>query len=443
MTASDPIAAMLGRYVDADEIAGAATLVWKDGKVVQTCATGWRDRESLELLERDAIFRIASMTKPVTSVAALMLVDEGRIALADPISRWAPEFADMRVLRSPTGPLDETDPAAREITFDDLLTHRSGLTYGSFHAGPIQPAYEAALGGDIDSHVAPDDWITALAALPLIDQPGAGFHYGNSTDLLGFLIARIEGEPLGAVLQRRIFGPLGMTDTGFTVPADKAHRKAQLYGFDAAGGMIPRPTGASGAGAVLPERPADMTYVSGSGGLWSTLDDYLAFARLFLGDGAVDGVRLLQPETLAGHDDQPADGRSARPRRDAGHADLHRPRLRLRPGRRHGPGHRRRDPLQGRRRHSRLAGRLRRLVAGRSDVGNGDDLPGPQRHGAGADGHGHRPRRLRRHHRVPRPGQRALGHSALSSRKPRSGYPGPRLSPGRVWVPDRPFGRPG
>ncbi len=298
MTASDPIAAMLGRYVDADEIAGAATLVWKGGKVVQTCATGWRDRESLDLLGRDAIFRIASMTKPVTSVAALMLVDEGRIALTDPVSRWAPEFADMRVLRSPTGPLDEADPAVREITFDDLLTHRSGLTYGSFHAGPIQPAYDAALGGDIDSHVAPDDWISALAGLPLIDQPGGGFHYGNSTDLLGFLIARIEGEPLGAVLQRRIFGPLGMTDTGFTVPADKAHRKAQLYGFDAAGEMIPRPTGASGAGAVLPERPTDMTYVSGSGGLWSTLDDYLAFARLFLGDGAVDGVRLLRPETL-------------------------------------------------------------------------------------------------------------------------------------------------
>jgi CubicO group peptidase (beta-lactamase class C family) len=298
MTASDPIAAMLGRYVDADEIAGAATLVWTDGTVVQTCATGWRDRESLDLLERDAIFRIASMTKPVTSVAALMLVDEGKIALTDPITRWAPQFADMRVLRSPTGPLDETDPAVREITFDDLLTHRAGLTYGSFHDGPIRDAYSAALGGDIDSHVTPDDWIAALAALPLIDQPGGGFHYGNSTDLLGFLVARIEGEPLGAVLQRRIFGPLGMTDTGFTVPADKACRKAQMYGFDAAGGLIARPTGASGAGALLPERPVGMTYVSGSGGLWSTLDDYLAFARLFLGDGAVDGVRLLRPDTL-------------------------------------------------------------------------------------------------------------------------------------------------
>lgn len=298
MTTADPIAAMLGRYVDADEIAGAATIVWKDGRVVQACAAGWRDRESLELLERDAIFRIASMTKPVTSVAALMLVDEGRIALTDPISRWAPEFAEMRVLRSPTGPLDETDPARREITFDDLLTHRAGLTYSSFHAGPIQHAYDAALGGQIDSHVAPDDWIAALAGLPLIDQPGAGFHYGNSTDLLGFLVARIEGERLGAVLRRRIFDPLGMKDTGFTVPPDRAHRKAQMYGFDAAGALTPRPTGAGGAGALLPERPADMAYEAGSGGLWSTLDDYLAFARLFLGDGTVDGARLLRPGTL-------------------------------------------------------------------------------------------------------------------------------------------------
>ncbi|MBI5941768.1 MAG: beta-lactamase family protein [Caulobacterales bacterium] len=298
MTTPDPIAATLGRYVDADEIAGAATLVWKDGRVVQTCATGWRDRESLDLLERDAIFRIASMTKPVTSVAALMLVDEGKIALTDPISRWAPEFAQMRVLRSPTGPLDQTDPAVREITFDDLLTHRSGLTYSSFHDGPIQNAYDAVLGNQIDSHVAPDDWIAALAGLPLIDQPGGGFHYGNSTDLLGFLVARIEGEPLGAVLQRRIFDPLGMKDTGFFVPAGKADRKAQMYGFNADGVLTPRPTGAGGAGRVLPDRTTATPYEAGSGGLWSTLDDYLAFARLFVEDGAVDGVRLLRPETL-------------------------------------------------------------------------------------------------------------------------------------------------
>ena len=114
----------------------------------------------------------------------------------------------MRVLRSPTGPLDQTDPAERPITFEDLLTHRSGLTYASFDAGPIARAYDQALGGEIDSPVAPDDWIAALAALPLIDQPGAAFHYGQSIDLLGLLIARMEGASLGEVLNRRIFGPL-------------------------------------------------------------------------------------------------------------------------------------------------------------------------------------------------------------------------------------------
>lgn len=299
MSAKEPIAAALEAYVDADQLAGAATLVWRDGKVVQTAAVGWRDMEATELLERDAIFRIASMTKPITSTAAMMLFEEGAFALDDPISRWAPEFAAMRVLRAPDGPLDETDPAEREITFEDLLTHRSGVTYGDFHAGPIAGAYFAALGSDIDSHLAPDDWIAALAALPLVDQPGAGFHYGHSTHLLGLLIARIEGAPLDEVLQRRIFTPLGMKDTGFTVPAEKRERRAQMYGFDAAGRLFPRPRGTKDAGALLVERPDGMANVSGGGGLWSTLDDYLAFARLFVGEGAVDGVRLVAPETLA------------------------------------------------------------------------------------------------------------------------------------------------
>src|SRR5262249_33645271 len=155
------------------------------------------------------IFRIASMTKPITSVAALMLVDEGKITLDDPISKYAPEFSKMRVLRSPDGPLDETDESARAITVEDLLTHRSGFTYADFHRGPIARAYREALGGEIDSDVAPDDWIRRLATLPLIAQPGSAMHYGASTDLLGFLIARIEGSSLGALLERRIFGPLG------------------------------------------------------------------------------------------------------------------------------------------------------------------------------------------------------------------------------------------
>jgi CubicO group peptidase (beta-lactamase class C family) len=152
------------------------------------------------------------------------------------------------------------------------------------------------LGGEVDSHVAPDDWIARLAALPLIDQPGAGFHYGHSTDLLGLLIARIEDAPLGDVLKRRIFDPLGMKDTGFTVPWEKRDRRAGMYGFDEAGRLIKRLT-ATGH-STLPERPEDMKYESGGGGLWSTLDDYLAFARIFVGAGAVDGMRLLRRETL-------------------------------------------------------------------------------------------------------------------------------------------------
>jgi len=285
----------LQQIVDSGQLAGAATLVWKNGAAQTTCY-GWRDIERKLPVERDSIFRIASMSKPITSVAALMLVDEDRVALNDPIARYAPEFSHMRVLRSPDGPLEETDPAERLITFEDLLTHRAGLTYGAFHRGPIARAYREALGGDIDSHVAPDDWITRLSQLPLIHQPGTMMSYGSATDLLGFLIARIEGEPLRAVLKRRIFDPLGMKDTSFLVPPDKRDRRAAAYGFDDEERLIKRTTR---SGVFVEERPVEMTYESGGQGLWSTVDDYLRFARLFLGDGSVDGVRLLRPEMLA------------------------------------------------------------------------------------------------------------------------------------------------
>lgn len=299
MNRGSEIEAALQKVVDSRELPGVATLVWRARSgygEAQTACVGWRDVEANLPVERDTIFRIASMTKPITSVAALMLVEEGRIALTDSIARYAPEFSNVRVLRSPNGPLDETDPAERPITFDDLLTHRAGLTYGAFHRGPISPAYHDALGGDIDSDVAPDEWIARLAQLPLIGQPGSAMYYGCSTDLLGFLIARIEGAPLGEVLKRRIFDPLGMKDTSFLVPREKRHRRAAAYGFDEEGRLIKRVTR---SGVFVSERPEDMAYESGGAGLWSTLDDYLCFARLFLGDGRVDGVRLLHPETLA------------------------------------------------------------------------------------------------------------------------------------------------
>jgi len=225
-----------------------------------------------------------------------MLFDEGRFALNDPITHWAPEFSQMRVLRSSIGTLDQTDPAERLITFEDLLTHRSGLTYGDWHSGPIAKAFKDALGGGIDSEVLPDDWIARLAALPLIDQPGAAFHYGHSTDLLGLLIARMENTPLGDILKRRILHPLGMNDTDFTVPVEKQDRRAAAYGFDDVGQLSKRLAGPGDS--FLPERPEGMAYVSGGQGLWSTVDDYLTFAQMFLNAGTVNDVRLLQPATL-------------------------------------------------------------------------------------------------------------------------------------------------
>jgi CubicO group peptidase (beta-lactamase class C family) len=297
MTGDDPIAKALEALVNSGDLAGAATLVWREGRVIQTACVGCRDLETKLPIERDTIFRIASMSKPITCAAALALMDEGRFALDDPISRWAPEFSEMRVLRSPNGPLDESDPARRPITFEDLLTQRSGLTYGEFWSGPLAKVHAESLGAAIDSTLSPDDWIAALAALPLVDQPGAAFHYGHSIDLLGLLIARIDDAPLGEVLKRRVFDPLGMSDTGFSVPREKRDRRAAICGFDEVGRLTTKLGGPGGS--FLPERPEDLTYESGGQGLWSTLDDYLAFARTFVGAREAESVRVLKPETLA------------------------------------------------------------------------------------------------------------------------------------------------
>jgi CubicO group peptidase (beta-lactamase class C family) len=296
MESESSIAEAILPWIAGGELAGAAGLMWRNGAIAQTMALGRRDIGSGLPIERDTMFRIASMTKPVTTVAALRLLDEGRFDLDEPLTRWAPEFARMRVLRSPDGSFDQVDEARRPITFRDLLTHRSGLTYGEFHRGPIGRAYSESLGPTIDNSLTPDAWIARLATLPLIDQPGAAFHYGHSSDLLGFLLARIEGAPLSTVLERRVFAPLGMRDTGFAIPPQKAGRCAGLCGFDAEGRLTALTT--VPGGHALEQRPDGMTFESGGQGLWSTLDDYLAFARMLIGDAA-DGAALLRPETRA------------------------------------------------------------------------------------------------------------------------------------------------
>jgi CubicO group peptidase (beta-lactamase class C family) len=294
---TDPVQVAIQAHVEAGHLAGASTLVWRDGQIVQRAVVGRRDLEDALPIERDTIFRIASLTKPITTVAALVLLENGAFDLETPIDRVAPELTRMRVLRDPEGPLDQIDEARRPITFGDLLTHRSGLTYGDLHWGPVTHAYADALGGQIDNPLSPDEWIARLATVPLIDQPGAGFHYGLSTDLLGFLIARLEGIPLSEVLDRRVFARLGMRDTGFVVPPRERARCAGLCGFDDAG--TPTALAAAPGGHALKERPDEMTFESGGQGLWSTVDDYLAFARLFVDGGAAGRTPLLRPETLA------------------------------------------------------------------------------------------------------------------------------------------------
>jgi len=230
------------------------------------------------------------MTKPVTSVAALMLIEQEKIALSDPVSRWLPELTRPRVLRDAAGPLHDTVAAQREITIEDLLTHRAGIAYGFFSEGPLKQAYERTLGDPAMNRLTPDEWLAALGTLPLAYQPGERFHYGHSTDVLGFLIGRVEGKPLRQVLQEQIFAPLGMADTDFWLPHEKRGRLASLYGYDEQVGKL-----AKVEPEMYDEPPA---YTPGGGGLISSASDYHRFARMLLQGGTLEGVRLLRPDTV-------------------------------------------------------------------------------------------------------------------------------------------------
>jgi len=276
--------------VDNGDLAGAVTLIWRKGEIVRVDTVGQADIETATPMARDTLFRIASMTKPVTSVAALMLMEEGAFRLDEPITKWAPEFANMKVLKSPTGPLDETYPAPREITFDDLFTHRAGLAYGFTSVGPIAHAHQAALGDVLNADMTPDAWMAALAGLPLSFAPGERFHYSHATDVLGFLVGRIAGKDFREVLMERIFQPLGMADTDFWIPSGKRERAAVVYRQDPKTGAL--------ESVAFRRHEAPPVYCGGGGGLISTADDYLKFARMLLNRGEVDGVRLLRPETV-------------------------------------------------------------------------------------------------------------------------------------------------
>ncbi|HEY4940631.1 MAG TPA: serine hydrolase domain-containing protein [Rhizomicrobium sp.] len=284
------VAPTLTPIVESGDLSGFVTLTFRHGEIAQLNVIGQRDIEKKLPMERDTLFRIASMTKPVTSIAALMLLEEGKFKLDDPITKYAPEFKNLRVLKDAQGPLDQTVPANREITFDDIFTHRSGLAYGFSSLGPIAHEYQRVLGDVLNNDMGADPWMKALSTLPLLYQPGERFHYSHSTDVLGFLVGRIAGMPFRDFLMQRIFKPLGMSDTDFYVPPEKRGRAAVVYRMNAEKNVLePVP---------FKQYDAPPAFCGGGGGLISTADDYLKFARLMLNKGELDGTRLVRSSTV-------------------------------------------------------------------------------------------------------------------------------------------------
>jgi CubicO group peptidase (beta-lactamase class C family) len=276
--------------VECGDVPGVIAQVWCHGELCCDAVAGMQDRERNVPMDRSTLFGIASMTKPVTVALALRLVDEGKLRLDDPITRWVPEFAQMRVLRRPDGPLDDTVPAKRSITVEDLMTHRAGLAYGFLTSPPLGTELLRRVGMGIESALTPEAWLKSLAELPLVFQPGERFNYGHSIDVLGFLAARVLGQDLGSAMREKLFAPLGMRDTTFWIPPEKRSRMATFYISSQPGEFTPAKVG----GFTADGPPA---YVSGGQGLVSTAADYLRFARMLLGEGQLGPERVLKAET--------------------------------------------------------------------------------------------------------------------------------------------------
>lgn len=281
--------AAIDEQIDKKQLAGGVMVVMRDGKPVVFKAYGQQDVENARAMRTDTLFRIASMSKALTTVAALMLYEEGRFLLKDPVARYLPAFANLQVALPGGG----TEKPRRALTIHDLLTHTAGMSYG---AGPAQAAYEAAGMKDwylVGSDETLEQWTNRFAALPLQGQPGAEFTYGYATDVLGRLVEVVSGQPLDRFIQQRITGPLRMPDTAFSVPPEKAARLANVYGLE--GGRIKLMETAAKSDFVNGPRKL----MSGGAGMVSTAGDYARFLQMLLNRGELDGVRLLAPKTVA------------------------------------------------------------------------------------------------------------------------------------------------
>lgn len=286
-------------FVDRHEAGGIVTLIAREGKVVDVHASGFQDVESRTPMKTDTIFRIASMSKPITSVAVMMLYEEGKLLLTDPVSKFIPAFKTSKVI----GADGATTPARRPITVRDLLSHRSGLTYGFLNNGPVGNAYRA--DGVVDGLATVSSNLEAsidtLAAAPLVSQPGAAWNYSLSTDVLGRVVEVASGTGFDVFLRDRIFTPLGMTDTSFEVADAKWSRFATTYAPDGAGGIRPMKDPESFGNTVMSpgvSYKSGKKYFSGGAGLTSTIGDYAKFCQMLLNGGSVGSTRLLGPKTV-------------------------------------------------------------------------------------------------------------------------------------------------
>ena len=276
---------IMGRQVEEKKAPGVSILIARHGKIAYRQSVGAL-RPGGPAMTDDAIFRIYSMTKPIVSVAAMMLVEEGRLLITDPVSKYIPAFANAKV-GIVNGDRLGLAPLKRPITVQDLMRHTSGLTYGFTGVSPVQKLTRAA--NVVNSNQTLAENVDAMAALPLMHQPGEVWEYSLSTDVLGRVIEIVEGASLGEVLRARLFGPLDMIDTAFFTPEAKFARRADPFSFD-----FMTAAGIDARDVMTPPK-----FESGGGGLMSTLGDYSRFAAMLSGGGALDGVRILSPQTLA------------------------------------------------------------------------------------------------------------------------------------------------
>ncbi len=277
--------------VDKGAIPGAVVLIARNGKIAYLEAFGFQNRENKEPMKTDAIFRIASMSKPITSVAVMMLVEEGKIQLLDPVSHYLPEFKGVQVgvekLNTTTGNSELIgEPPRQEMTIQDLLRHTSGLTYGIFGKSLVKQAYNEANLFDRNQTLA--EFVSKIAKLPLAYHPGTTWEYSHSTDVLGRIVEVVSGVTLDQFVADRIAKPLGLSDTGFYVPAEKLDRLAET--------QIDPTTGKRWPTFDVTNRP---NWLAGGSGMVSTAGDYVRFAQMLLNGGELDQVRLLSPRTVS------------------------------------------------------------------------------------------------------------------------------------------------